>query len=176
MKPGRQLALIWGAVAIVLIAMAPLASTLASALPACPVREWTGIPCPGCGSGRASLLLARFEFVEAIRRFPLATLGWSLLVGGGLVAGAAGLRGHGVPRLAERWTPALRWSLIAAIALNWTYLVDLLGLDVVDYVEPKDKEAGNQFTRVLDKGTFAFQAHDPKSKVLFKNIRVRRLP
>ena len=32
------------------------------------------------------------------------------------------------------------------------------------------------FTRALDKGTFALQAHDPKSKVFFRNIRVKRLP
>jgi hypothetical protein len=28
---------------------------------------------------------------------------------------------------------------------------------------------------VLDKGTFALQAHDPKSTVRYKNIRVKRL-
>ena len=47
---------------------------------------------------------------------------------------------------------------------------------VVDYTEPKDKEAGKDFTRVLDKGTFALQGHDPKSKVYFKNVKVKRLP
>lgn len=31
------------------------------------------------------------------------------------------------------------------------------------------------FMRILDKGTFALQAHDPKSIVRFKNIRVKRL-
>jgi hypothetical protein len=46
----------------------------------------------------------------------------------------------------------------------------------VDYTEPPGKSAGKDYTRVFDEGTFAFQAHDPKSIVLYKNIRVKRLP
>lgn len=46
---------------------------------------------------------------------------------------------------------------------------------VVDYTEPPDKKPGADFTRKLDEGTFALQAHDPKSVVRFKNIRVKRL-
>ena len=46
---------------------------------------------------------------------------------------------------------------------------------VVDYDEPADKKAGDDFTRKIDQGTFALQAHDPGSRVHFKNIRVKRL-
>ncbi|MBI1345679.1 DUF1080 domain-containing protein [bacterium] len=46
---------------------------------------------------------------------------------------------------------------------------------VVDYHEPKGAQPGDDFTRVLDQGTFALQAHDPGSTVHFKNIRVKRL-
>ena len=46
---------------------------------------------------------------------------------------------------------------------------------VVNYDEPADKVAGEDFTRKIDKGTFALQAHDPGSRVHFKNIRVKRL-
>lgn len=49
------------------------------------------------------------------------------------------------------------------------------GKTVVDYTEPEGTKAGSDFTRVVDKGTFALQAHDPGSTVLFKNIRVKRL-
>jgi len=56
---------------------------------------------------------------------------------------------------------------------NVQILVD--GKKVVDYTEPADKKAGKDFTRKLDKGTFALQAHDPKSVVRFRNIRVKRL-
>lgn len=46
---------------------------------------------------------------------------------------------------------------------------------VVDYTEPADQKAGEDFTRKIDEGTFALQAHDPGSTVYFKNIRVKRL-
>lgn len=45
----------------------------------------------------------------------------------------------------------------------------------VDYTEPADQKAGEDFTRKIDEGTFALQAHDPGSTVYFKNIRVKRL-
>jgi hypothetical protein len=46
---------------------------------------------------------------------------------------------------------------------------------LVEYDEPAGIEAGKDFTRVLDEGTFALQAHDPGSKVYFKNLMVKRL-
>ncbi|MGZ0172012.1 MAG: 3-keto-disaccharide hydrolase [Planctomycetales bacterium] len=49
------------------------------------------------------------------------------------------------------------------------------GKTVVEYTEPDGTKPGKQFTRKLDKGTFALQAHDPGSIVYFKNIRVKRL-
>lgn len=47
---------------------------------------------------------------------------------------------------------------------------------VLNYNEPSGARAGSDFTRKLDSGTFAFQAHDPGSTVYFKNVRVKRLP
>lgn len=56
-------------------------------------------------------------------------------------------------------------------------IVKINGKTVVDYEEPKDKPAfSDEFERRLGEGTFALQAHDPDSKVYFKNIRVKRLP
>ena len=50
------------------------------------------------------------------------------------------------------------------------------GKTLVDYTEPKNKQPeSNQFERRLDSGTFALQAHDPESKVYFRNLRVRKL-
>lgn len=54
-----------------------------------------------------------------------------------------------------------------------TVLVD--GKRVFEYNEPPGVQAGQDFTRKLDEGTFALQAHDPKSVVKYKNIRVKRL-
>lgn len=50
------------------------------------------------------------------------------------------------------------------------------GNTMVDYTEPENQEAANkQFERRLSEGTFALQAHDPDSKVYFRNLRVKRL-
>jgi len=46
---------------------------------------------------------------------------------------------------------------------------------VLEYTEPAGAQPGKTFTRKLAEGTFALQAHDPKSVVRFKNIRVKRL-
>jgi hypothetical protein len=43
---------------------------------------------------------------------------------------------------------------------------------VVDYEEPANKEG----TIKLSEGTFALQAHDPGSTVMFRNLKVKRLP
>jgi hypothetical protein len=49
------------------------------------------------------------------------------------------------------------------------------GQIVLEYTEPNGAQPGQDFTRKLDQGTFALQAHDPRSVVRFKNIRVKRL-
>ncbi len=51
------------------------------------------------------------------------------------------------------------------------------GKTLVDYTEPENKPAFDKnFERRLGEGTFALQAHDPKSKVYFRNLRVKKLP
>ena len=42
--------------------------------PACPIHQWTGLLCPGCGATRALALLLRGEFFEAIPRNGLLIL------------------------------------------------------------------------------------------------------
>lgn len=46
---------------------------------------------------------------------------------------------------------------------------------VLEYTEPPGALPGKTFTRKLDAGSFALQAHDPRSVVRYRNIRVRRL-
>lgn len=53
--------------------------------------------------------------------------------------------------------------------------VKISGVVVLEYTEPPDAQPGKVFTRKLAEGTFALQAHDPKSVVRYKNIRVKRL-
>ena len=45
---------------------------------------------------------------------------------------------------------------------------------VLQYTEPDGAKAGD-FERKLSQGTIAFQAHDPKSVVRYRNIRLKRL-
>ena len=44
----------------------------------CPLREVTGLPCPGCGLTRSFLLIAQGRFGEAWRMHPFS-YGWLLL-------------------------------------------------------------------------------------------------
>ncbi len=53
--------------------------------------------------------------------------------------------------------------------------VKIDGQIVLEYTEPAGAQPGRDYTRTLDEGTFALQAHDPKSVVRYKNIRVKRL-
>lgn len=55
-------------------------------------------------------------------------------------------------------------------------VIKINGKTVVDYKEPDDFKIEGQEGRKLSSGTFAFQAHDPKSVVHFKNVQVKRLP
>jgi hypothetical protein len=51
------------------------------------------------------------------------------------------------------------------------------GQTTVDYSEPAGVERPAEMAgRVLSRGTFALQCHDPESVVHFRNIRVRALP
>jgi len=49
------------------------------------------------------------------------------------------------------------------------------GDEVVSYTEPDSVNREDRAGRVLSSGTVALQGHDPKSKVYFKNIKLREL-
>jgi len=55
--------------------------------------------------------------------------------------------------------------------------VSVNGKQVVDYTEPDNVERPDGMKqRVLSSGTFAIQGHDPKSRVHYKNLKVKILP
>jgi hypothetical protein len=123
MSPGRQLGLLWGAVAASLVALSPLAARIAPALPACPFKSLTGLPCLTCGATRAALALGRFDFPAAFAVSPLAAAAWIALIAGGLAAGIASLARLEVPEPPRDLPRALRWAILAAVLANWAYLI-----------------------------------------------------
>ncbi len=69
------------------------------------------------------------------------------------------------------------WYTQTIIVKDRHVISKINGKTVADYVEPEGKKPFSaEFERRLGEGTFAFQAHDPESKVSFRNIRVKRLP
>ena len=68
-----------------------------------------------------------------------------------------------------------QWYTEHVIVRGKHVVIKLNDETVVDYTEPEGQQPGKDFTRVVESGTFALQAHDPKSTVRYKNIRVKRL-
>lgn len=122
MSSGRQLGLLWGGVAAVLMLLSPWAEALAATLPACPVKTLLGVPCPSCGAARSALALARLDLAAAVAASPLAAAGWLALVGGGILASLLALGGREVPEPRVLPRP-IRLGAAAAILANWLYLL-----------------------------------------------------
>jgi len=71
-------------------------------------------------------------------------------------------------------TPAKdnKWWTQEIIVKGKRVVVKIDGKTVVDHTEPADKKGPVK----LSKGSFALQAHDPKSVVYYRNLRVKSLP
>ena len=124
--PAVQLGLLWGAAAASAAALAlSLHGSAARALaflPPCPVKSVTGLPCPACGSGRASAALAGLDLPSAFASNPLFTLGAVVFLVGGLLAAALALAGKGLPEPRTLPVP-VRAAVVAAVAANWLWLL-----------------------------------------------------
>ena len=68
-----------------------------------------------------------------------------------------------------------KWWTQHVIVKGSQITIKIDGKTVMEYTEPAGKKAGDDFTRKINEGTFALQAHDPGSVVRYKNIRVKRL-
>lgn len=119
----RQLGLLWGLVALLLVAIAPVAPQFVTTLPACPLRTLIALPCPTCGAMRAALALSRFDLWGAVMANPLAALAWILLEAGGVVAGILALAD--VPVREPNWQLSVRSRavLVTILLANWLYLL-----------------------------------------------------
>lgn len=83
---------------------------------------------------------------------------------------------YGVVNIARPAAPDQKWWLQEIIVQGNTVTVMVNGERVFQYTEPPGAQAGRDFTRKLDSGTFALQGHDPGSTIRYRNIRVKRLP
>jgi len=69
------------------------------------------------------------------------------------------------------------WFLMEVRVVGKHVTIKVDGKVTVDYVEPDDVKREAGFAgRLIDRGTFALQCHDPGSEVHFKDIEVRPLP
>ena len=85
----------------------------------------------------------------------------------------------------DRWLVQRQGQLRSAVAKDnewFTYeiivdgkhiVVKIDGKTITDYTEPDDL---NRPDRQLSSGRIALQAHDPGSKVLYRNLKIKRLP
>ena len=69
------------------------------------------------------------------------------------------------------------WFEYHIIVKGKSITIKINGETQVEYTEPDDVQRKGGFKgRLLGEGTFAIQAHDPKSKAMYRNIRIKRLP
>jgi hypothetical protein len=120
-RSSRVLAWWWFVASATVLAAAPLAPSLAAALPACPLRRWTGIPCLTCGGTRAVVSLAEGDPVGAFSLNPAVTVAAVAFVAGGIAAPFWLAFGGKVPELASLSTRA-RVALAAALLASWLWV------------------------------------------------------
>lgn len=84
---------------------------------------------------------------------------------------------YGIQDVKEVYVKDNEWFTEQIKVQGKRVIVSLNNKVVVDYTEPDNvqREKGSE-GRIISKGTFALQGHDPKSKVYFKNIMVKVLP
>ncbi len=78
---------------------------------------------------------------------------------------------YGVKDVFEAPAKDNEWYTQEIIVKGKQIIAKVNGKTLVDYTEPDDVKGD----RKLSSGTFAIQAHDPKSKVCYKNIMVKPL-
>lgn len=125
-REARQLALLWGAAAAAAVVLRPFWLQLALlGLPPCPLRAATGIPCPTCGTTRATVALLHGEVGIAFSLNPLATLAGMVFVLGGILAVAWVWVKAPLPQLPSSLSlgRALASGLVLALLANWAWLL-----------------------------------------------------
>jgi hypothetical protein len=81
---------------------------------------------------------------------------------------------YGLVNVAQAPAQDYKWWTQEVIVQGKSVTVKVDGKTVIQYNEPPGAQAGKDFARKLDEGTFALQGHDPGSVVKYRNIRVKR--
>jgi hypothetical protein len=84
---------------------------------------------------------------------------------------------YGIQDVKEVFVKDNEWYTEHIIVQGKRVVVKINDKTVVDYTEPADlQRSGGDSLRRISSGSFALQGHDPKSKVYYKNLRVKVLP
>ncbi|MEP7110240.1 MAG: DUF1080 domain-containing protein [Ferruginibacter sp.] len=84
---------------------------------------------------------------------------------------------YGIEDVKEVYVKDNEWFTEHIIVQGKRVLIKINDKTVVDYTETANVTRGaGDSLRILSKGTFALQGHDPNSKVYFKNLVVKVLP
>jgi hypothetical protein len=84
---------------------------------------------------------------------------------------------YDIKEIKEKYVDDNVWftEYIKVVGKNVTIKIN--GKTVLEWTEPENATATKSHPgRLISNGTFALQGHDPKSKVLFKDLKVRILP
>lgn len=83
---------------------------------------------------------------------------------------------YGVVNISNPPVKDNQWYTQEIIVKGKNIVLKVNGETLVDYTEPEGaKSTDPNFVRLLSEGTFALQAHDPDSKVYFRNLKVKKL-
>ena len=115
---------LFGAVVLVLGAVASLIHLDAWGVPMCVFKATTGYPCMTCGGTRALVRLSHLDVAGSIVMNPMVALAFLVLVPWALADAALYLRGQALvfdvgPRLGR----LLPWLLVPIVLANWAYLI-----------------------------------------------------
>lgn len=85
---------------------------------------------------------------------------------------------YGIRNVYKTIVPDEQWFKMQIAVRGKNVQVRINGIQTVDYTEPNIPyiPEGTETERFLDNGTFALQCHDPRSKAMYRAIRVRPLP
>ena len=120
----------WATVIVVLwaglaVAAGHLACWTGQEATLCPLKRFTGIPCPTCGTGRGGLCLLRGDLAGGWLHNPLV---FSLAALAAVVLGIRLVLGRKPDLRLTRTERALAWTVAAALVLcNWAYVIRYVG-------------------------------------------------